>query len=49
MALWNEPLDIICGGPEFFEQAKEFIGKYANKLNTMKDSEKFSELVAITS
>ena len=23
--LWNEPLDIICGGPEFFQQAKEYI------------------------
>jgi hypothetical protein len=24
-SLWNEPLDILCGGPEFFSQARTFI------------------------
>jgi hypothetical protein len=31
-SLWNEPLDILCSGPEFFEQALTFIKERASKL-----------------
>jgi hypothetical protein len=29
LALWNEPIDIINGGPQFFKDAKDYI------LNTL--------------
>ena len=30
--LWNEPLDLISGGPEFFKQAKDYIVQNVNNL-----------------
>lgn len=32
LALWNEPLDLINGGPEFFSQASAFIQSHSSKL-----------------
>ena len=32
-SLWNEPLDLTCGGPEFFEQARDFLLNNGAKLN----------------
>jgi len=37
-SLWNEPLDILCGGPEFFYQAKTFIRDQAAALSVKQDS-----------
>eukprot|EP00347_Sterkiella_histriomuscorum_P020695 403336831 len=34
-SFWNEPLEMINGGPEFFTQAKEFIMNTGEKLNQL--------------
>ncbi|CDW79829.1 hect domain and rcc1-like domain-containing protein [Stylonychia lemnae] len=45
-ALWNEPLDIISGGPEFFTHSQEFIRKQTEKLNKQSSiTEKEVELI----
>lgn len=44
-SLWNEPIDIICGGPEFFAQAKDYIIETMSKLASLPSGDALKEAI----